>query len=106
MKHSFPTRIDVAKLRTKTPNEADARTIYNLYGRWWQSMVDLVRSIPLGKEVELTEEQKFAVALISGVPIEKTELVDGKYTVTLQPCAVVWNGGKIEVKTLAKDQQP
>jgi hypothetical protein len=73
MKHSFPTRIDVDSFLLKSPDEDGARTtISNLYGRWWQSMVDLVRSIPLGKEVELTEEQKFAVALVSGVPIEST----------------------------------
>lgn len=97
MKQTFDLGLDMSKIRTKTPNEADANSIYHIFLGWWQYMIDVAKSAPMDRETELTEAQKFAVALISGVPIEKAEFVDGKYTVTLAPCAVAWDGRKMQV---------
>lgn len=97
MKQTFDFGIDESKLRTKTPNEVDAQTIYDLFIKWWDAIIEVTRSIPIDHEIELADHQKFAIALLAGVRIESAELVEWKYTVTLEPCAVVWNGTRWEV---------
>lgn len=52
---------------------------------------------------ELTNEETFALAIISGVPLNHTYICNNpdKYVVNMTtiPCAVVWNGEKFLVGT-------
>ena len=71
---------------------------YALFDKFFKELLDTIRSIPIGTEIELMDHQKFALAILAGVPIEKTEYKDGRMHLTTVPCAVVWNGSQWEVK--------
>jgi hypothetical protein len=58
------------------------------------------------KEVDdLTEEEKFAIAVAGGAPI-KTRVVDGMLQMTTVPCGIIKKNGTFRVLIRQKDLDP
>lgn len=68
---------------------------------------DAMAGVPLDSIADphqLTDEQKFSVAVAAGVRIESSSYVDGKLTLTTEPCGVVHDGRGFQVYVKAKRQ--
>lgn len=62
-----------------------------LENRIWKSM--LIEPLEgITDPSHLSEEQKFALAILSGARIESSSYQDGKLTFTTEPCGIVHDG--------------
>ena len=53
---------------------------------------------------DLSDEERFAIALLAGARIERLDPVDefGKSNIVLEKCGVVWIGDKFQVAVMAR----
>jgi hypothetical protein len=53
-------------------------------------------------DIELTEAQKFSLAIMAGANIETSKYENGRLTMTTEPCGVVKVGNQWQVYTKAR----
>lgn len=53
----------------------------------------LMRQAEAGeKSVELSNDEKFSIAVVAGVPYHLKEVNDGSFRAETEKCAVIWDG--------------
>lgn len=68
---------------------------------WKLTMVEPLESI--SNPSQLSEEQKFSLAVLGGARIESTSYQDGKMTFTTEPCGIVHDGNRFCVYVRSRD---